>query len=159
MARAAHRISEAIVGNVAESVEVAVDKEHGLAQPSAIVSGVGVGDVGAIVQVPGVARAETGNAERFDQGVEVGGGPERWIGRHRRCLMRRTEPTPIAPDQGGPIDLPYGRGVPTPIDRREGRWNVSIEVSDRLVEVRQVEAVVIPLSIRILVGGIELAVD
>ena len=57
---------------------------------------VGVGDVGAIVQVPGVARSETGNAERFDQGVEVGGGPECWIGRHRRCLMRRTKPTPVA---------------------------------------------------------------
>lgn len=94
LARAAHRISEAIVGNVAESVEVAVDKEHGLAQPSAIVSGVGVGDVGAIIQVPGVARSETGNAERFDQGVEVGG--------RARALDRAASSVLDAPNRTNP---------------------------------------------------------
>jgi hypothetical protein len=73
LARATHGLAEAIVGDIAETVEVAVDKQHGLAQTSAIGRRVCEGDVGAIVQVPGIARPESSDAERFDQGAKIRG--------------------------------------------------------------------------------------
>ena len=66
LARAAHRLPEAIVVDVAEPVKFAIDEQHGLAQPASIGGCVRVGDVGGVVQVPRVGRAKTGDAERFD---------------------------------------------------------------------------------------------
>ena len=80
LARAAHGLSEAIVGDVAKPVEAAIHKQHGLAQPSAVRRSVGVDDIGGVVQIPGVARSKSGCAERFDQGVEVGERPEHGSG-------------------------------------------------------------------------------
>ncbi len=98
LAGAAHGFSEAAAGDFADPVEVAVDKQHGLAQAAAVGRSVSVGDVGSVVQVPGIGRAETVSVERFDQGVKVGGWPERGTGRCRRGPMRRTKPTSIARD-------------------------------------------------------------
>ena len=75
-----HGLPEAAAGNVADPVEFAVNKQHGLLQPSAVGCGVSVGDVGGVVQVPRVTRTETRHAERFDQSVKVGGWPERGSG-------------------------------------------------------------------------------
>ena len=156
LASATHGVSEAAAGNIADPIEFAVDKQHGLSQAAAIGRGLGVGYIGGVVQVPGVTRAKTGRAERFGQDVKVAGRPERRIGRGRWGTMRRTEPTSVGRDQGGPVNLAYGRRVSTPIDRREGRWDVSVEVGDGLFEVGQIEAVVAPLPVRILIGGVEL---
>jgi hypothetical protein len=97
-AGAAHGLSEAAAGDVADSVEFAVDKQHGLSKATSIGPGVGIGNVGGVVQVPGVTRAKTGDAERFDQGVKVGGWPERGIGLRRWGAMRRAEPTSVERD-------------------------------------------------------------
>ena len=75
------------------------DEEHRLAQPAAVGCGMRVGDVGDVVQVPGVGRAETGHAERFDQSFEVSGWPERRIGRRRGGAMRCTVADSLARDQ------------------------------------------------------------
>ena len=48
LACAAHGLAETAVGDIAEAVEVAVNKQHGLMQPSAIRCRVSVGDVGAM---------------------------------------------------------------------------------------------------------------
>ena len=101
----AHGLSYAVVVDVAESVEVAVDEQYRLTQAASIGRSVSIGEVGGVVQVPGVARAETGNVECFDQSIKVGLRPERGIGRHRRSVMRRTEPTSIARDQRRPVNL------------------------------------------------------
>lgn len=66
MARPAHGLPVVIVVNVTESIEVAVDKQHRLAQPSAIGRSLSVSDVGAIVQIPRIARLESGDLECFD---------------------------------------------------------------------------------------------
>ena len=66
LAGAAHGLSEPAAGNVADPVEFAVKEQHGLSQTAAIGCGLGIGDVGGVVQVPGVTRAETGSAERSD---------------------------------------------------------------------------------------------
>ena len=96
VARAAHGFAEAVVGDIAEPIEVAVNKSYGLAQLPSIERPMSVGDVGAIVQVPGIARPKSGAAERFDKGVKVSVRPERGIGLYRGSMMRRTEPTAIA---------------------------------------------------------------
>lgn len=102
-----HWLSEPTVDDVAEPVEAAVDKQHGLAQPSSIGSSVSVSNVGAIVQVPGVAWLESGNAERFDQGGKISWWPERGIRLHRWGVMRQTKPTSVARNERGAVDLAY----------------------------------------------------
>lgn len=73
LAAAAHGFSEAAAVDVADSVPVAVDEQHGLAQAAAIWRCVGVGNVSGAIQVPGVGRTETGGTEGFDQDVKVSG--------------------------------------------------------------------------------------
>jgi hypothetical protein len=158
LAGAAHGLSEAAAVDVADGVPVAVDEQHGLAQAAAVGRGVGVGDVGGVVQVPGVA------GRKPERGTPRPRRRSRRAARARgrapsRGAMRRTVTASVLRDQGGRRDLPHGRGIAAPIDRREGRRDVRIEVADRLVEVGQVEAVIVPLPVRILVGGVELTVD
>ena len=102
-----HWLPEATVDNVAEPVELAVEKQHGLVQPSSIGSSVSVSDVGAIVQVPGVAGLESGNPERFDQGGKIGWRPERGIRLHGWSVMRQTKPTSVARNERGSVELAY----------------------------------------------------
>lgn len=66
LARAAHRLSEAVVADVAEPVKFSIDEQYRLVQPASIGRRVRVGEVSGVVQVPGVARTKTGDAERFD---------------------------------------------------------------------------------------------
>ena len=66
VARAAHGLTEAVAGDIAEPIELAVNKQHGLAQLPPIGRPMSVGDVGAIVQVPGIAWPESSNAEGLD---------------------------------------------------------------------------------------------
>ncbi len=66
LARSAHRLSDPVVADVAEPVKFSVDEQHGLMQPASIGRGVRVGEVSGVVQVPGVARTKTGDAERSD---------------------------------------------------------------------------------------------
>src|ERR1700722_14924400 len=73
--------------------------------------------------------------------------------------MRRTVPASVKRDHGGRGDLARGRGVPTSKDRRECQRDVRLEVADRLVEVGQVKAEIVPLPVRISIGGVEPTVD
>jgi hypothetical protein len=50
LAGMAHRLSEAVVVDVAESVEVAVDEQHGLVQATSIGRNASVGEVSGVVQ-------------------------------------------------------------------------------------------------------------
>lgn len=146
-----HGISEARAGDVADGIEVAVDKQHWLAETAAVGSAVSECDVGAVIQVPRVTGTESGHAECFDQGIEVSGRPKLGIRWNRRCAMSRAEPAPIARDQAGQVDFAYDFGVSASINQRESGWDVRIEVGDRLIEMGQVEAVVVPLPVWILI--------
>ena len=55
-----------------------------------------------------------------------------------------------------PPTRPWRLAACTPMDRREAGSDVSVEVGDGLFEVGQIEAVVAPLSIRILIDEVEL---
>ena len=49
LARVAHGLAKTVVGDIAEAVEVAINKQHGLTQPSAIWSSFCVCGVGGVV--------------------------------------------------------------------------------------------------------------
>src|SRR3984885_4430522 len=119
----------------------------------------GVGDVGVVVQIPGIARPESVHTEQVDEGIKVGLRPKCRIRFYRGSVMVRTEPTAVARNHRRPVQLAYRFGVSAPEYRREACPDVRIEIGDRLVEVGQVEAVIVPLSVWILVGWIEPAVD
>jgi hypothetical protein len=89
LARVAHGLSEAVVFAIAEAVEVAINKQHGLTQSSAVRRRVNVGDVGAIVQVPRIAWSESGDAERFDKGLKVSSRLEHGIRLYRWRMVLR----------------------------------------------------------------------
>ena len=159
LTRVAHWLAETVVVDIAEAVEVAVNKQHRLAQPAAIRRLVRVGDVGDVIQIPGVSGPESGDTEGFHQSFKVRRRPEGEIRLHGWGMVRGAEPTTIVRNHRRAVHLAHGFGVPAAVYRREARRDVSIEVGDRLFEVGQVEAVVVPLSVRILIGGIELTVD
>ena len=159
VAGVAHGLSDAIVVDVAETVEVPVEEEYGLAEASSVGSSMRVGQVRGIVQIPGVARTKAGNAECVDEGVEVGDRPKRGIRGYCGRAMRRAEPSSIARDHRSSGHFADGRGFAAAIDRRKGRWDVRIEIGDGLLEVGEIEAVVVPLTIRVLVGRVESPVD
>lgn len=144
LTRVAHWLAETVVGDIAEAVEVAVNKQHRLAQPAAIRRLVRVGDVGAVVQIPGVSWPESGDAEGFEQTVKVSGRPEGGIRLYGWSMMRGAEPTSIARDDRRAVHLAHGFEIPAAVYRREACRDVRIEVSDRLVEMSQVEAVAVP---------------
>src|SRR5882757_10003801 len=124
MTGASHGLCETAAIDVADRVPIAVDEQYRLAQASTVWRRVCIGDVCAVVQIPGVAWAETGVAEGFDQGIEVRGRPERGDRRCRRRTMCRTIPTSISRDHSGWGDLARGRRAPWPKDRCHGRRNV-----------------------------------
>ncbi len=153
-----HGISEVRAGNVADTIEVAIHKQNRLLEPSAVCSTTGVCNIGRIVQIPGVSWTKSGHSKCFHQRIEVVSGPKSRIGRHRRRTMRRTEPTAVSRGQRGGVDLSHSFRIAATVNYRETRWNIRIEISHCLIEVGEIKAVIVPLSIWILVDGIGLSI-
>jgi len=90
---------ERIAVDVANRVPVTIDEQHRLLQMTVVRRAMHVGDVGIVIEVPGIAGTEPRDTERVDEDAEVCRWPEQRVGRHCGGAMRRTEPAPVLRDQ------------------------------------------------------------
>ena len=75
-----HSLSHAAASDVADRVPFAVDEQHGLMHAAAIGRRQGVGDVGSVIQIPGVAGAKPRDASKgITKASKSPGRPKRGI--------------------------------------------------------------------------------
>ena len=99
-ARVGHCFAGAIAGDIAETVEFTVEEQHRLKKPSTLRRCVSEGNVGGIVQIPGIPRAKPVHAERIDENLKVRLRPKCPIRLYRRSVMLRSKPTATERDDG-----------------------------------------------------------
>ncbi|MNV50575.1 hypothetical protein D3C71_1425930 [compost metagenome] len=97
--------------------------------------------------------------EGFNESGEVCRRPKRRIGLGWRSAMRLPEASAFSRDQRVCRRFADACGIAGAVDRCQRCCLVGVEICDRRLEVRCVVAVIIPLSVRILIGGIDGPVD
>ncbi len=96
-----HRLSEAAAVDVADRIEVAVDKQNGLTKTAVVRGAARIFGVDGVIQIPSIGWPKASAAKRRDQVVKVGGRPKRRIRRRGWGAMRGAVATTVGRDHGG----------------------------------------------------------